>query len=175
MGIGDYYSINITEKDIIRFTNKQKLTDRPINLIWYCFKGSRFEESEDLLLKKIKDLNLPVLLVYTQAVLDLIKIERFKDKGYDYVKIIAKDMDEYIKSYGLDKLKLKSNEMINNNSKTNFKDIIIVQNINSSKKEIFIYNIKSIRNKIQEIKENYINKFINENNDNLSYKLLNIQ
>ena len=118
---------------------------------------------------------MPVLLVYTQAILDLIKIERFKDKGYDYVKIIAKDMDEYIKSYGLDKLKLKSNEMINNNSKTNFKDIIIVQNINSSKKEIFIYNIKSIRNKIQEIKENYINKFINENKDNLSYKLLNIQ
>ncbi len=136
------YSINIMEKEIIAFINEQKLNFRPIHLVWYCFKGSRFEDSEDLLIKNIMRLNIPVLLVYTQAVDNTIMdFEMITNKGYEYVEIIAKDIGKHIKSFGLDELKLKSNEYINNNYINILKDSII-------------YNFTMFtRNKLIKIKE----------------------
>lgn len=131
------YLIDDMEKEIIQFINKQKLTNQPIHLIWYCFKGSRFEESEDVTIKNIKKLNVPVLLVYTQAIVDdLMDFERISNKGYEYVKILSKDMGKYAKSYGLDELKLKSKEYIRNNHNKILKDIIIIQYLDILKKEI---------------------------------------
>ena len=144
------YSIDKLEKDIINFINFQKLTNNPVHLVWYCFKGSRFETSEDSMIKKIKKLNLPVLLVYTQAVTDeLMNFEDLTNKGYEYVLIISKDMNKYAKSYGLDKLKKKTNEYINNNYKSVLKDIVIYRHIDILKKEILnlVNNFKNNLNK----------------------------
>ena len=200
------YLIDKMEKEIIQFINEQKFTEQPIHLIWYCFKGSRFEDSEDITIKNIQKLNIPVLLVYTQAITDeIMDFEMISNKGYEYVKILAKDMGQYAKSYGLDNLKLKSNEYINTNNKTTVKDIIIAQYINSLKKKIisqvdesknnlnkdnfnlkiydlinFIYccnkiDLSPIKNKIDNIIENYVISFIKNNSENLAYSLLNIQ
>ena len=200
------YLINTMEKEIIDFIKEQKLTEEPIHLIWYCFKGSRFEESEDVVLKNIQKLNIPILLVYTQAIVDdLMDFERIKNKGYEFVKILSKDVGKYAKSYGLDNLKLKSNEFIKDNYNKTAKDIIIVKYIDTLKKKIEnqvddnkndikkdnfalkIYDLSNIIygnnrndfhliiNKIDNIIENYVISFINKNSDNLAYSLLNIQ
>ena len=134
----------------MKFIINQKLTNQPIHLIWYCFKGSRFEESEDSLIKKIRKLNIPVLLVYTQCICDeLMDFESLTKEGYEYIKIISRDMGKFGKSYGLDELKLKTNEYINNNYKKILKDIVIVQNIHHLKKEIInlVNNTKNNLNK----------------------------
>ena len=102
------------------------------------------------MIKKIKKLNLPVLLVYTQAVTDeLMNFEDLTNKGYEYVLIISKDMNKYAKSYGLDKLKKKTNEYINNNYKSVLKDIVIYRHIDILKKEILnlVNNFKNNLNK----------------------------
>ena len=130
------YLIDSMEKDIIKFINDQKQTNQPIHLIWYCFKGARFEESEDSLLTKIKKSNIPVLLVYTQAITDnLMDFENLTKKGYEYVKLISRDMGKYGKSYGLEDLKLKTNEYIKNNYNNVLKDIVIAQYIYCLKKK----------------------------------------
>ena len=115
---------------MLKFIKDQKLTDQPIHLVWYCFKGSRFKDAEESLILKIKKLNMPVLLVYTQAVVDdLMDFESLTKKGYEYVKIISKDIGKYGKSYGLDELKLKTNEYINNNYNNVLKDLVIIINM----------------------------------------------
>ena len=196
------YLINDMEKEIIQFINGQKLTNLPVHLIWYCFTGSRFEECEDIVLKNMKKVNIPILLVYTQAIVDdLMNFDRIADKGYEYVKIISKDMGKYAKSYGLDELKLKSNEYIYNNYTKILKDNVIIQYINDLKKTIanldykykggnlllkmydltdLIYGTKNIDfnwiiNKIDNIIENNVFIFLNNNIDDLAYSLLDIQ
>ena len=196
------YLINNMEKEIIQFINKQKLTSQPVHLIWYCFTGSRFEESEDIVLKNMKKLNIPILLVYTQAIVDnLMNFDKITQKGYEYVKILSKDMGKYAKSYGLDELKLKSNEYINNNHNKILKDIIIIQYTNDLKEKIInlcnkyesgnlllkIYDLLNlifgtnnidfnrVINTIDNIIENNVFDFLNNNSDDLAYSLLNIQ
>ena len=138
------YSINIMEKEIIDFINEQKQNFTPIHLVWYCFKGSRFEDSEDSLIQNIMRLNVPILLVYTQAVNDdIMDFEMLTNKGYKFVEIIAKDIGKNIKSFGLDELKLKTNEVINNNYISILKDNTI-------------YNfVIFTKNKLIKIKENF--------------------
>ena len=169
------YLISKMEKDIINFINSQKLTKQPVHLVWYCFKGARFEQSEEIIIRKIKELNLSVLLVYTQAVTDeLMDFEKLSSKGYDYELILSKDMNKYAKSYGLDKLKLKTNEYINNNYKSVLKDIVINQNINFLKNEI--KNLMNNSNNIN--KDNFISKIkdilkIIFKLNNIDYNLIN--
>ena len=48
-----------------------------------------------------------ILLDLDNTIMDF---EMITNKGYEYVEIIAKDIGKHIKSFGLDELKLKSNE-----------------------------------------------------------------
>jgi hypothetical protein len=170
------YLIQDMEKEIINFINKQKLTNQPIHLVWYCFKGSRFEDIEELLIQKIKKLNVPVLLVYTQAVNEeLIDFNVLSNKGYDCIEIIAQDIKgvrgKIINSFGLDDLIEKTNEYINENYFKTLKDIIIKQLNNLAEKKS--NNLENLyKNNLN--KENFIFKLINSiksffqinNNDN---------
>jgi len=170
------YLINKMEKEIINFINNQKLTERPIHLIWYCFKGSRFEDKEDLLIQNVLKLNIPVLLVYTQAVTNTIMdFESLRNKGYEYLEIIAKDMGKSIKSFGLNELKEKTNEYLNNNYTKILKDITICQFIDFTKNKLLTIENYFNRNLGNINFANFISKAIGYlfENNNIDNNLLN--
>ena len=64
--------VNYTFENIKKFIKSQidsKDYDKFVHIIWYCWTGTRFEESELELLKKLSEQysldNIPVIIVYT--------------------------------------------------------------------------------------------------------------
>ena len=129
------YGVKETFNNIKNFIQKQienKDSDKYIHIIWYCWTGTRLEESEFELLKKLSEQylldTLPIIIVYTNSafkaeaeqarkfVKDVIKLDNefidvlAKEKETDDGKIIkAKNLDILIeKSIGLAKSAVNS-------------------------------------------------------------------
>ena len=147
--------VTTTSKKIKDFIKKQIETkdyDKFIHIIWYCWTGTRLEESEVNLLKELSQQytleTLPVIIVYTNAVF---KEEIENAKKYikedlklenEFIDVLAKEKkintkdnkEEIIEAKNLDKLREKSIELAKS----------------AVKSSIFEVMIEEIRTKIQE-------------------------
>ena len=76
------YGISQTCKNIQNFIDEQlkEEPDKYIHCIWYCWKGTRLEDSEVNVLKTLSKQytldSLPVIIVYTNAIINKIKFQR---------------------------------------------------------------------------------------------------
>jgi len=98
--------------------------DKFIHIIWYCWTGTRFEQSEIELFKKISEQyslnNIPVIIVYTNAIFPkeienakkYIKEDLKLENEFIDVLALEKELDgKIIKARNLDKLIQKSVEL----------------------------------------------------------------
>ena len=126
---GDY---NIDEfvNEVTNYIEKSELDGNPDNFvhcIWYCITGTRFEDIEEKTLNKLAsiydDSKLPIIVVYTQAIIpqyynairnDIIK----NNKNLEFIPVVAKSIKllegKIIKPYNLDKLLFASLEKAKN-------------------------------------------------------------
>ena len=100
---GDY-DVKTFVKEITNYVEAQQLNGNPdnfIHCIWYCITGNRFEDIEEETLKVLSsiydDAKLPIIVVYTQAIIPAyyngIKKEIEKiNKNFEYIPVIAKDI-----------------------------------------------------------------------------------
>ena len=106
--------------DYIKGLVKSKETDYNdfVHSIWFCFSGTRLEESESEIIKNLigvyKDNIMPIIFVYLQAV-DKSTSEEMKDfinKTYEnanFINVLAKDMEKK-KAFGNKELLKKTME-----------------------------------------------------------------
>jgi len=129
------YNVENFVNEITNFVEEQELKGNPdyfVHCIWYCVTGTRFEDIEEETLSKLSsiydDSKLPIIVVYTQAMVpeyyEAIKNEVYKIKNnFDYIPVVAKDIKladgSTVKPKNLDKLLINSLEKngILNNSK----------------------------------------------------------
>ena len=148
------YGIDKTSKKVEEFITEQLRKKEPINAIWYCVTGSKIEDIELFLIKKLqgmyKDDSLPVIIVYTQCVDDEIFVQ-FKDylnlqfnNQVNITKILAK-MKKLkginLQSYGLEELLSQTKQFIDKN-----KDLV---------------SLSTAKTKTEEKMENLLNEKIN--------------
>lgn len=166
------YGISETCKNIQNFID-DKLKEDPdkyIHCIWYCWKGTRLEDSEVKVLKTLSKLytneSLPVIIVYTNAI---IKAERENAENYVkkdlnlnnlFIPVLSKEVEvgnQNILPFGIDILIEKSIELAKNAVKSSCYEGLkkeIKENIN---KEINILTTQikeNIDNEINNIKSN---------------------
>ena len=115
------FGVEQTFESIQRFIKSQIETNDPdkfIHCIWYCWSGTRLEENEMNLFKKLSETysleTIPIIIVYTQAI-DLDAVEKAKNYilnenklNNDFIDVVSKDTNvgEYIvPSRNLDILK----------------------------------------------------------------------
>ena len=159
------YGIEKTSKIVNEFITKQLKKNEPINAIWYCVTGTKIEDIEINLIKKLqsmyKDESLPVIMVYTQCIDDEIFIQ-FKDylnsqfnNQVNIKKILAKMKNIQgvnIKSYGLEELLTETKGIIEKN-----KDLVF---------------LSTSKAKTEEKMENILNeKYTIENNNQFNKKI----
>ena len=126
---GDY---NIDEfvNEVTKYIESSELSGNPdnfIHCIWYCITGTRFEDIEEKTLSKLAsiydDSKLPIIVVYTQAIIpnyyNAINNEINKiNKEIEFIPIVAKDIElsegKVIKPKNIDKLLLISLEKSKN-------------------------------------------------------------
>lgn len=97
------YGVDQVVKDIKDFVEAQLLTrdpDKYVHCIWYCMTGTRFEDVERESLETLSsiydDNKLPIIVVYTKAMVELEykpigdKIKQF-NKNLDFMPVIARD------------------------------------------------------------------------------------
>ena len=122
---GDY-NIDTFVNEITKYIENLELNGNPdnyIHCIWYCITGTRFEDIEEKTLLKLSsiydDYKLPIIVVYTQAIIpyyyNSINKEINKiNKNIEFIPVIAKDMiiseNKIVKSKNLDILLTKSVE-----------------------------------------------------------------
>ena len=148
------YGIDKTSKTVEEFISEQLRKNEPLNAIWYCVTGSKIEDIELSLIKKLqgmyKDDSLPVIIVYTQCVDDEIFVQ-FKDylnlqfnNQVNITKILAKMKNlkgVNLQSYGLEELLSETKQMIDKN-----KDLV---------------SLSTSKTKTEEKMENILNEKIN--------------
>ena len=126
---GDY-NVEAFVNEITKYIEKQELNGNPdnfIHCIWYCITGTRFEDIEEQTLLKLSsiydDFKLPIIVVYTQAIIpnyynSISKEIKKIGKNFEFVPVVAKDIQlsggETIKSKNLDILLKKSVEKSKN-------------------------------------------------------------
>jgi hypothetical protein len=126
---GDY-NVDTFVNEITKYIEEQELSGNPdnfIHCIWYCITGTRFEDIEEHILLKLSsiydDFKLPIIVVYTQAIVptyyNAINKEIKKiSKNFEFVPVVAKEIqlseDKSIKSKNLDVLLQKSLEKSKN-------------------------------------------------------------
>ena len=100
---GDY-NIDSFVNEITKYIENLELNGNPdnyIHCIWYCITGTRFEDIEEETLLKLSsiydDFKLPIIVIYTQAVIlnfyNAINKEINKiNKNIEFIPVIAKDM-----------------------------------------------------------------------------------
>ena len=150
--------IEKTSKMVEEFIKEQLKNKEPIKAIWYCVTGTRIEDIELNLIKKLNSLyqnnSLPVIFVYTQCTDDetFSQIKNYLEtKVSDKVnikKILAKmkNINGIIcKKYGLEELLNETKEIIEKNN-----DIV---------------DISTAKEKTYEEMENILNENINIEND----------
>ena len=108
------------KKEAIEYIKRQEAGNNYNNIIhciWYCITDTRFEESEIILLKKLKEVyndnNIPIIVIYTKSI-DVIMANKMLEYvkklniGVSTIKVMAKDdednNDQVIHSFGRDKL-----------------------------------------------------------------------
>ena len=153
------YGIEKTTKMVEEFVNDQLKKTEPLKAIWYCVTGSKIENIELNLIKKLrslyKDDSLPVIIVYTQCIDDIL-FSQFKDylKSQLNNQIIIKNILAKMrivcgincKRYGLEELLNETKEIIQKNN-----ELII---------------ISTAKIKANENMENIINEKINIESNN---------
>lgn len=157
------YGIEKTSKMVEEFIKEQLKNKEPIKAIWYCVTGTKIEDTELNLIKKLNSLyqnnSLPVIFVYTQCTDDVtfsqIKnyLETHVNNKVNIKKILAKmkNVNGFIcKKYGLEELLNKTKEIIDKNN-----DIV---------------DISTAKAKTNEEMENILNEDINIENNILFYK-----
>ncbi len=141
--------------------NKEKNYNDFFHCIWYCISGTRFEESEIAVLKKLSEVYsekvMPVILVYTQStddnIADGMKHHAKKiDIDYSFIKVLAKKMNKK-EPFGIIKL---LNETLSKCTGALKGDMINLMTI-----AISTYVSKKMKNKILKDEEN-INKQVIE-------------
>ena len=124
------FGIDANFNKIHNFINEQFQKNEPLHAIWYCITGTRIEEVELNLIKKLKaiykDNSLSVIIVYTQSFFE----EDFNEmKNYlinnniddqinlhNVVAKMKKAGNQIIKSFGLNELVEKTKNKIEANS-----------------------------------------------------------
>jgi hypothetical protein len=114
--------IDSYKKEIFNFINEQskdKEINKYIHCIWYCVTGKKFEQEEYDLLNEIRkpykgqNIDIPILIVYTQATLEdsiseMLTDLRQKEMDKNLIKVLAERTklinNLYIESFGLDEL-----------------------------------------------------------------------
>ena len=181
------YNVEALVKEITNYIEDQELKGNPdnyIHCIWYCITGTIFEDIEEETLLKLSsiydDSKLPIIVVYTQAIIpayyDAINKEINKIKqNIEYLPVLAQDMKlsdgTLIKSYNLDLLLYKSLEKSKNAVYSsvfsairkivkNEIDLQIDTNINTIKNNINKRIIKNSISKIILMKKIFLMKYL---------------
>ena len=152
--------------------------DKFVHIIWYCWSGTRFEQSERDLFEKISKEysieNIPVIIVYTNAVFEneIENAKKFVKEDLklpnEFIDVLAlkKEYDgKIIPSRNLDVLIQKSFELAKSAVKSS-----IYAGIISDVSQKINENIQGI---IIDLKEQIINKakaFLKENENNINLK-----
>ena len=142
-----------------------------IHCIWYCWQGTRFEESEVKIINKLSELytfkKLPIIIVYTNAI-DQSQVKSAKDiikNTYnlenDIINILAKetqikDTKDSIKPYNLDKLKEKSFELAQSAVNSSYSEGVLNELKNHFKEKLNSFE-KVCENKILNESKNFVN------------------
>ena len=123
------FGIDTNYNKIQNFINEQFEKNEPLNAIWYCITGTRIEEVELNLIKKLKamykDNSLSVIIVYTQSFFedDFNEMKNYLINNIDnqlnihnVVAKIKKMGEQIIKTFGLNELLDKTKNIIESNS-----------------------------------------------------------
>jgi len=165
------YGLDTVYKDIKEFIGqkiKENNPDKYIHCIWYCWQGTRLEESEINVLKELNKVyygGLPIIIVYTNAT-DKDKIKEAKKyveikniNDFEFIPVLAKEVNltnnNIIKPFNLDKLQ----EISINKAKTA---------VNSS---CFQRLIEDIKDKIK----SRINELVNKIKENINQEIKKIK
>ena len=163
---GDY-NIDEVVKEITNYVESRELAGNPddyIHCIWYCITGTRFEDIEEETLSKLSsiydDSKLPVIVVYTQAMVpdyyNAIKEDVKKvRKDIEFIPVVAQDIKlfdgSYVKSKNIDLLMTVSLEKARNAVSSsvfsslrkiikNDTDTQIENSFNKIKEKLSVYN-----------------------------------
>ena len=166
------------KKEAIEYIKKQEDNNNYNNIvhcIWYCISGTRFEESEIVLLKKLKEVyndnNIPIIVINTKSI-DSVMANQMLDYikklniGVSTIKVMAKDDEDndgqVIYSFGRDRLlnltlkkctqalKGKMIDIMTNAIMNYIKEKIHDKNTNN-RKEIFKKNLDEFIDKYEQI------------------------
>ena len=124
------YGVEINYNKIQNFITEQFNKNEPLDAIWYCITGTKVEDVEIELVKKLralyKDNSLSTVIVYTQSFFeeDFIAMKNYLTTKIDndliFHNVLAKMKkmrSSIIKSFGLDELLTKTKSLIETNSK----------------------------------------------------------
>ena len=152
------FGIDTNYNKIQNFINEQFEKNEPLNAIWYCITGTRIEEVELNLIKKLKamykDNSLSVIIVYTQSFFeeDFNEMKNYLinniDNELNIHNVVAKMKkmgEQIIKSFGLNELVEKTKNIIKTNS-----NLVL---------------LSTAKNKTEKKMENVINEEIKIGND----------
>ena len=171
------YGIEINYNKIKNFINEQFQMNEPLDAIWYCITGTKMEDVEIELVKKLralyKDNSLSTVIVYTQSFFeeDFIAMKNYLISKIDDQLIIhniiakmKKMGDSIIKSFGLEELVSLTKKLIEKNS--NLVLLSTARTKTEQKMENLINEKFIISNEInfETIFEQVISSFIGNNN-----------
>lgn len=173
--------VNYTFENIKKFIKSQidsKDYDKFVHIIWYCWTGTRFEESELELLKKLSEQysldNIPVIIVYTNAVFEK-EIESAKKYikedlklENEFIDVLALEKEfkgEKIKARNLDKLIEKSIELAKSAIKSSIYEGFIKE-ISEKIYDIIHELIKELKAKIN----TKVKSYFEEKGENITLK-----
>ena len=123
------YGVEVNYNKIKNFIEEQFQKKEPLDAIWYCITGTKMEEVEFELIKKLKalytDNSLTSIIVYTQSFFeeDFIEMKNYLitkiDKELIIQNVLAKMKkmgNSFIKSFGLEELLSQTKSLIDKNS-----------------------------------------------------------
>ena len=179
------YGVDANYDKIKNFINEQFEMNEPLDAIWYCITGTKIEDVEIELIKKLqslyKDDSLTAIIVYTQSYFeeDFLQMKDYLMNKIDNQLIIhnvlakmKKMGNSVIKSFGLEELLAKSKDLIKANS-----DMVLLSTVKvkTEKKMEDLINEK-ISNltdiNINEIFEKIISSYLE--NDSLTQDIKNL-
>ena len=139
------YNVNSFVKEITNYVEEQQLKGNPdnfIHCIWYCITGTRFEDIEEETLKTLSsiydDSKLPIIVVYTQAIIPNYYNEIQKEiekinANFEYIPVVAKDI------YISDSTVIKTNNI----------DLLLSKSLDKAKNAVYSSVFSSIRKKVK--------------------------
>ena len=154
-------------KNFIQKQIENKDSDKYIHAIWYCWAGTRLEESEFDLLKQLSQQykvdTLPIIIVYTNSAF---KAEA--DQARQYVKDIVKIDNEFIDVLAKEK-KTDDNKII----KAKNLDVLIEKSIDLAKSAIKSALVEGLIGEVKEKIKEAIDSLTSEIKDKINYQVKN--